>query len=144
MHSYRNEQKLFKNLAIFDSESICVNRDSHKQTETTTWIGKHVPILVAISSNLIPQLIFFCNAIPHHLYEDYCSLKTSNSKDSSEEIKFYCSRDCSEDITVSYTETTQPRTQPSAEGVEFCKRLYRGGGKTFIYTIPANANESNI
>ena len=33
----RNEQKLFKNLAIFDFESICVKAaDSSKQTETTT------------------------------------------------------------------------------------------------------------
>ena len=42
---YRNEQKLFKNLAIFDFESICVKEaNPYKQTETTTWGGKHVPI----------------------------------------------------------------------------------------------------
>ena len=47
---YRSEQKLFKNLAIFDFESICVKEaNSYKQTETTTWIGKHVPISVFIS-----------------------------------------------------------------------------------------------
>ena len=33
---YRTKQKLFKNLAIFDFESICVKEDSYKQTETTT------------------------------------------------------------------------------------------------------------
>ena len=64
---YKNEQKLFKNLAIFDFESICVKEDSYKQTETTTWIGKHVPISVSFSSNLIPEPIFLCNANPHHL-----------------------------------------------------------------------------
>ena len=48
---YKSEEKLFKNLAIFDFESICVVEDSYKQTETTTWIGKHVPISVSISSN---------------------------------------------------------------------------------------------
>ena len=63
---YKNERKLFKNFAIFDFESICVKEDSHKQTETTTWIGKHVPISVSISSNLIPEPIFLCNANPHH------------------------------------------------------------------------------
>ena len=63
---YKNEQKLFKNLAIFDFESICVKEDSYKQTETTTWIGKHVPISVSISSNLIPEPIFLCNANLHH------------------------------------------------------------------------------
>ena len=65
---YRSEQKLFKNLAIFDFESICVKEaNSYKQTETTTWIGKHVPISDSISSNLIPDPIFLCNANPHHL-----------------------------------------------------------------------------
>ena len=52
---YRNEQKLFKNLAIYDFESICVKENSYKQTETTTWIGKHVPLSISISSNLIPE-----------------------------------------------------------------------------------------
>ena len=68
---YRNEQKLFKNLAIFDYESICVKEDSYKQTETTTLIGKHVPISVCISSNLIPEPIFLCNANPHHLISSF-------------------------------------------------------------------------
>ena len=41
---YRSEQKLFKNLAIFDFESISVKEEnSYKETKTTTWIGKHVP-----------------------------------------------------------------------------------------------------
>ena len=68
---YRNEQKLFKNLAIFDFESICVKENSYKQTETTTWIGKHVPNSVSISSNLIPEPIFLCNANPHHLITSF-------------------------------------------------------------------------
>ena len=55
-------------MAMFDFESICVKEaNSYKQSETTTWIGKHVPILVCISSNLIPEPIFLCNANPHHL-----------------------------------------------------------------------------
>ena len=33
---YKKEQNLFKNLALFDFESICVKQDSYKQTETTT------------------------------------------------------------------------------------------------------------
>ena len=48
---YGNEQKLFKNLAILDFESIRVKEEAYKQTETTTWIGKHVPISISISSN---------------------------------------------------------------------------------------------
>ena len=65
---YRNEQKLFKNLAIFDFESICVKEaNSYKQTETTKWIGKNVAISVSISSNLILEHIVLCNANRHHL-----------------------------------------------------------------------------
>ena len=35
--------------------------------KTPTWIGKHVPILVSILSNLIREPIFLCNANPHRL-----------------------------------------------------------------------------
>ena len=56
------------NLAIFDFESVRVKEaNSDKQTEKTTWIGKHVPISVSISSNLILEPIFLCNTNPHHL-----------------------------------------------------------------------------
>ena len=58
-------------MAIFDFESICVLKESHKQTETTTWIGKHVPMSVSISSNLIPEPIFLCNTNPHHLISSF-------------------------------------------------------------------------
>ena len=68
---YENEHKLFKNLAIFDFESICVKEDSNKQTEATTWIGKHFPISVSISSNLIPEPIFLHKAIFHHVNSSF-------------------------------------------------------------------------
>ena len=58
-------------MAIFDFESICVKEESYKQTETTTWIGKQVPLSVSISSNLIPEPIFLCNANPHHLLSSF-------------------------------------------------------------------------
>ena len=64
---YTNEQKLFKNLAIFDFESICVQEESFKDTDTTKWIGKHIPISVSISSNLVKEPFFLCNSDPHHL-----------------------------------------------------------------------------
>ena len=64
---YREDQKLFKNLVIFDLESICVKAETYKETETKKWIGKHVPISVSIFSNLIPEPIFLCNSDPRHL-----------------------------------------------------------------------------
>ena len=68
---YGSEQKMFKNLAIFDFESIWVKDEAYKQIETTTWIGKHVPISFSISSNLIPVPIFLFNANPHHLISSF-------------------------------------------------------------------------
>ena len=68
---YRSEQKLFENLAIFDFESICVQEESFRDTNTTTWRGKHVPISVSISSNLVEEPIFICNSDPHHLVASF-------------------------------------------------------------------------
>ena len=64
---YTNEQTLFKNLAIFDFESTCVQEESFKNTDTTIWIGKHIPISDSISSNLVKEPILLCNSDPDHL-----------------------------------------------------------------------------
>ena len=63
---YTDEQTLFKNLALFDFESICVEEENFKHTDTTKWIGKRIPNLVSISSNLAKEPIFLCNSDPHH------------------------------------------------------------------------------
>ena len=47
---YTNEQLLLKNLAIFDFESISVQEESFKDTDTTRWIAKHIPISVFLKS----------------------------------------------------------------------------------------------
>ena len=64
---YTHEQTLLMNLAIFDFESICVQEESFKDTDTTKWMGKHIPISVSISSNLVKETYFLCNSDPHHL-----------------------------------------------------------------------------
>ena len=61
----------FKNLALFDFESICVHEESFKDTKTTTWIGKHVPISVSISTNLVEAPILLYNSDPHHLVSSF-------------------------------------------------------------------------
>ena len=63
--------KLFKNLATFDFESICVPTEELKETQTTTWIGKHVPISVSISSNLIDEPVFLYNKDPQNFMIDF-------------------------------------------------------------------------
>ena len=68
---YRSEQKLFKELAKFDFESTCVQEETFRDTITTTWIGKRVPITVSISSNLVEEPSFLCNSDPHHLVASF-------------------------------------------------------------------------
>ena len=68
---YTDYQKLFNILAVFDFESICIPEGKFKNTETTTWIGKHVPISVSISSNLIAKPKFLCNTNPRDLVESF-------------------------------------------------------------------------
>ena len=54
-------------MANFDFESICVPTEELKDTNTTTWIGKHEPITVSISSNLIEEPVFLCDKDPKNL-----------------------------------------------------------------------------
>ena len=68
---YTNEQTLFKNLANFDFESICVQEESFKDTDTTKWVGKHIPISVPISSNHVREPISLYNSYLHHLVTSF-------------------------------------------------------------------------
>ena len=68
---YTDDQKLFTNLAVFDFESICIPEEKFKNTETTTWIGKHVPISVSIFSNLLVKPKFLRNSNPRDLVESF-------------------------------------------------------------------------
>ena len=84
---YREDQKFFKNLAVFDFESICVKEETYKETETTKWVGKHVPISVSISSDLIPEPIFLCNSYPRHLVSSFISALEGLSTQSKAQMK---------------------------------------------------------
>ena len=70
---YKEGQKLLKNSAVFDFESIYGKGETYKKTETTKWIGKRVPISVSFSSNLIPELVFLCNSNSRHLVSSFIS-----------------------------------------------------------------------
>ena len=50
-------------MAMFDSESICVQEDKFYDTDTT-WIVKYIPISVSISSNLTEDPMFLCHSNP--------------------------------------------------------------------------------
>ena len=64
---------MFKNLAVFDLESICVKEETYTENETTKWSGKDDPISVSFSANLKPEPIFLCNADPRHLVSSFVS-----------------------------------------------------------------------
>ena len=85
--NYTSEQKLFKNLAIFDFGSICVQEETFRDTITTTWIGKHVPISVSISSNLVEEHIFLCNSDPHHLVASFIGVLENLASQSKAKMK---------------------------------------------------------
>ena len=70
---HRRDQKLFKNLAVLDFESICVKEETNRGTETTKWIGKQVPISVSFPSNLKPEPIILCNSDPRRLVSSFIS-----------------------------------------------------------------------
>ena len=61
-----SEQKLYKGLVIFDFESYCAPEETFRNTKATTWIGKHVPISVSVSSNIVEEPILLCNSDLHH------------------------------------------------------------------------------
>ena len=84
---YTDDQKLFTNLFVFDFESICIPEEKFKNTETTTWIGKHVPISVSISSNLIAKPIFLCNSNPRDLVESFIDAVEGLATQSKDQMK---------------------------------------------------------
>ena len=84
---YMSEQKLFKNLAIVDSESICVQEETLRDTNTTTWIGKHVPTSVSISSNLVEEPILMCNSDLHHLVAPFIAALENLASQSKAKMK---------------------------------------------------------
>ena len=80
---YTDNQKLFNNMAIFDSESIWVDVENFKDTEATTWIGKHIPISVSIASNSKKEPIFLCHLNPCDLvsfFVDALSILATQNK----------------------------------------------------------------
>ena len=53
---HADNQNQLNNIAISDFESICVEDEDSRDTERTTWTGKHNPFFVVISSNLITEI----------------------------------------------------------------------------------------
>ena len=84
---HTDDQKHFKNLVVFDFESICKPKENFKNTETTTGIGKHVPISVSICSNPKAEPRFFCNSNPCDLVESFIDAVESSAAKSNAQMK---------------------------------------------------------
>ena len=52
------DYRLFKNLATFDFESICVKENNSVSNNSTSWVGNHEPISVSVSSNFLKRPMF--------------------------------------------------------------------------------------
>ena len=65
--TYKSNCLTYKSLTVFDFESVCVKNSKLVDTETTTWVGKHEPISVYITSNLLKESLFICNTEPYSL-----------------------------------------------------------------------------
>ena len=68
---YTKEQFLFKKIAVFHFDSICIPFQEKKTIETITWIGEHEQISVSISSNLLEKFIFLCAKNPQSIIIDF-------------------------------------------------------------------------
>ena len=87
---FTSEEKLFRNLAIFDFESFCVQKEAFRDTNTTTWIRKHVLISVSISSNLVEEQIFLCNFDPPHVFASFIRAVENLASQSKAKMKKLC------------------------------------------------------
>ena len=85
--NYTIEQKFFKNLTKFDFESICVQEETSRDTIATTWIGKHVPVSVSISSNIVEEPFFLCISDPHHLVASFIGVLENLASQSKAKMK---------------------------------------------------------
>ena len=84
---YTSEQKLSKFLAIFYFESIWVQNETFRDTNTTTWIGKRVPISVSISSIIVEEPLFLRNSDPHPLVASFIGALENVASQSKEKMR---------------------------------------------------------
>ena len=107
---YKTQQKLFRNLAIVDFESICIQEESFKDTKTTTWIGKHVLISIAFSSNLVEGPLFLHNSDPHPLVSSFIGALEGLASQSKAQIKLLF-RDIETTIKIKLGSILEKHTQ---------------------------------
>ena len=58
-------------MELLSSEPVCILDETFKVTKTTTWIWKHLPLSVSISSNIVNETNSFGNSDPHNLVASF-------------------------------------------------------------------------
>ena len=84
---YIFEQAIFKNLAIFDFESICPQEKSLTDTVVTKWIGKHIPNAFSIYLNLLEEKILFYNSDPCYIVTSFIDALENSASQSKAILK---------------------------------------------------------
>ena len=100
-------------MAVFEFESICVKEETYKETHTTKWIGKHVPISISVSSNIIPEPIFLCNPDPRHLVSSLISALEGLGTQSKAQMKLMFVEETS--ILIKHSSTLEQLNQRQSQ-----------------------------
>ena len=99
----------------------------------------------SISSKLIPEPIFLCNANSNHLILSFITALEGLATQSKAQMKLnFIEVETAIKMKLCATlEQLNQRRNRTERASHFCRGLYRGvGGNGLFYTIPANTNES--
>ena len=100
-----------KNSTTFDFQLIFVQEETFKETNTRTWIGKHVQISLSSSSNFVRETILFCNSYYHHPIESFSGAHDNSASHSTVKV---------ENLFVGFETTTRIKTGNNLENLTKC------------------------
>ena len=84
---YTDNQKRFKNMTSFNFESISVKDENLNFTNTTTWIGEHILILLSMSSFLVQETVFICHFNHHDMVSSFTDVPENLAMQSKAQMK---------------------------------------------------------
>ena len=116
-----------------------------KETETAKWIGKHVPISVSISPNLIQDPVFLYNDDFHNLVSSFIRAREALATRSKTQMKLR-SIEVETAIKIKlcgipdHLNKTHNRADRVMDFVEDCS--VESEEQDLVYPVPASAKES--
>ena len=123
-NKYTREQKFFRNSALFDSKTSSHQEETFRNTKTTTWIRKKVPIFVFFLrrcwwSTFSLQLWSLSPRCILHWISQRSSFTERNSNKTF--VSWYCNND--EDLNGQFFGETQPTSQSTGTS-QFSSWIY--------------------